>query len=430
MTLFDSQNETAYLSLLIQNPQQVYELSKVKDFMMSSTVNQILLSTIQEMSNQNLLPESNLLISTLGTKGKLTDVGGEEYVKYLHNQKYPIENLPQYESLIVDSYKAKKLVEWGGQLVGLANAKDASIQDILVQSDEIIANLLTESSSEKTRDISSVLKDYYKVLQERVESDEPVGIPTGIDWFDKVIGGIPYQAPMVVAGATSMGKTMTMMNMMLGAARSGRPVLYFCPEMGEVPLSERLVGMVSGVDIARLHLGNITQKELDQVNLAIKEIKSLPIYVDSNFGADAQYITFTTKKFKKQKGIEVIFADYIQLLVERDANMTKAIGNVSRKMLKLSEDLNIGLVMGSQLNRGVDSRDDKRPVKTDLKESGDIENDSHLIMMLYRAEVYKKDDPKVKGIMSQEIVKNKVNGICGINDVRVDLPTNRILGLA
>lgn len=426
MTIFDPENEVALLSILINNPQSVYSVNKVKDYMFTSTPNRTLFTHILAMANQNLLPEANLLIHSLGSKNLLSEVGSEDYIKYLKDQKYPIENINQYESLLITSYKAKKIVELGTELVKVKDAKDLDISDLLSKVDDQVTKLSSEASGEDTKDLKSVLKDSWKELKSRIGSDIPVGIPTKITWFDQAVGGIPRQGTTIVAGATSQGKTLTMINMALGAARSGYKVLYHCLEMGDLQFSERVIGILSGVDISRLHLGNINQKEVIAVENAIAEFKDLPIYVDTNFTGDDRYVVSNIKKYKKQKEIDVAFVDYAQLLVERNENMTKLIGNVSRRMLQVSETEKVGLVLGSQLSRAVDSRENKRPVKTDLKESGDLENDAHLIIMLYRDEVYNKDS-KDAGKMEMAIVKNKVNGLVGIQKVDLDLPSNRIL---
>ncbi len=224
----------------------------------------------------------------------------------------------------------------------------------------------------------------------------------------------------VVAGRPGMGKSAFMCNSVL----SGVPSLIFSLEMSKESLMYRLISMTSGVPIFNLRLGRLTQEELDKVADAVKELKNLPIYIDTTFMTSVDSVVSLTKKYNRLYGIKVVHLDYVQILADRSAEATHEIGRISRAMKNLAHDLNIASVVYSQLNRNVEAREDKRPMLADLRQSGNLEEDADVVTFLYRDEMY-NPNTKFKHVL-ELLVKKQRNGPTGVVTTLFNDQTNKI----
>lgn len=410
MELFNNEAEVSVLGLIINNPDLVYSLT-VRPYMLSSTLNQVLLSNIQELSEQALIPEYNLLINYLRAKGKLNEAGGEEYLKYLREQSVERENLRAYESQVVNSYKAKTLLQIGSGISG--RVKDlGDVDPLITEIRTALDNLTTTSGGETTSPFEDVLKITWDSVVERQEKPGIPGITTGYVDLDAVTGGYKGGDLYVIAARPSVGKTAWMCNSILKAARVS-PVCVFSLEMIKQSLGNRFVAIEGDLSVQNLTLGALSKEELQKVNDTIKEIKSLPIFIDDIFTPTLSYLVQTIRKYVRTKGVKVVFIDYIQILVERGEFQTHEIGKVSRALKLLARELDIAVVILSQLNRSLEGRDskNKRPTLADLRQSGNLEEDADMVMFLYRDELY-NPDTKNKGVLEQIIRKNR-NGMIG-----------------
>jgi len=222
---------------------------------------------------------------------------------------------------------------------------------------------------------------------------------------------------LIIAGRPGMGKTAVMCNSAVEVAKSlqqegkGQSVQIFSLEMNKIGLTERMVSMESGVPLADIRLGTISNDQLQKVAETIKKLKDLPLYIDTNFDTDDQYFASMVRKYNKTKGTRIVFFDYIQLASERDANQTAEIGRFTRMGKILANELGITTILFSQLNRAVELREDKRPVLSDLRQSGNIEEDADLVMFLYRDDYYNQKSLN-KGEM-EHIIRKHRNGPTG-----------------
>jgi replicative DNA helicase len=420
--LFQADTETAILSILLKDPEKVYELQLVKDFMFSSSANQLLFNTIINLSNQGLTPEVNLILGNLQAKNKELQVGGKEYLNFLYTQEYSPDNLREFERLLTDSHKAKTLISLAGTIPSqVASAKD--IDSIINTVRASLDNLTESSGGDSTSALSDVLKLSWTELVERTKNPGIRGVTTGSKGLDLATTGVAGGELWTVAGRPGMGKTALECNMSLHQAKSGVPVLVFSLEMRKTPLAERLVAIDTGVSSSNMRLGLLSQAELDKISESMKQIKDLPIYIDSNYNATLSYVLSTIRKYKKMHEIKVVYLDYVQLLSERTADATNEIGRMTRALKLLANELDIGIIILSQLSRNCEYREDKRPILSDLRQSGNIEEDSDVVLGLYRDEVYNKDAHK--GVLEQILIKQR-SGPIGTVLATFDGDTNRI----
>jgi len=403
--LFSQTPEVAVLSLILKKPELVFDTEDLKADAFSSTPNQLIFSTMVDLSRQGLVPEFNLLANTLASNGTLQLAGGEPYIKYLNEQSYNDTNFSEFKRLITRAYKAKHLISL------VANIPDqvTSTGDV----DGTIAHIRNKldalsdlSSGDTTIPISNCLDEAWKTLSKRVDNPGLVGVPYGFKSIDNILGG-QIGGDLIILGArSSMGKTSMVMSSIIKSAELGYRPLLFSLEMNKQRLVERMVSIISGVDLSKIGLGTLSKDEIEPVKDAFKVLRDLPIFIDTNFIISPDYISSTIRRFKNQKGITNVWVDYLQLLAERDNNMTHELGRITRSSKLLAEQLDIPIGLVVQLNRGVEQRDDKRPVLSDIRQAGTIEDDADQVMFLYRDDYYYQDT-KNKGIVEYIIRKNR-----------------------
>lgn len=403
--IFQPDAETAILSILLQNPAKIFELQSVKSGMFSSTPNQFLFSTIQELSAQTLIPDIGLIGDYLKSRNEDAKVGGRDYLNYLYKQTYDPNNLREFERIVVDSFKARSLIVLSASIPqNISTTKD--INSVIDAIRRNLDSLTQAGGGEVTTNFENALKISWDELLVRVKNPGIRGITTGISGIDLATSGICKGDEWIVAGRPGMGKSSVFCNFALNQGKQGIPLLMFSLEMRRNPLIERMISIETEIPSTNIKLGILTQEHLDKISDAIKKIKQSPIFIDSNFSGDLNYVISTTRRYRALYGIELVYVDYVQLLAERTINATNELGQISRAFKLLANELGIGVVIGSQLNRLVEVRDDKHPILSDLRQSGNLEEDADVVLGLYRELVYNKKahDPK---LMEMLILKQR-----------------------
>jgi replicative DNA helicase len=422
-SLFNQDAETAVLSIILQNPNCIYDIISLRHFMFSSLPNRTLFQVMQELSGDGLVPEINLIDQLLKSKNRDTEVGGKDYLNYLIKQTYSLQNLQQFVKIVVDSYKARSLIKILSEHADAPKTSD-DIDTKLSSIREALDKLSDSSGGELTSTITDALKELWTDLIDRVKNPGIRGKTTGFDNLDRVTGGCSAGDLYVIAGRPSMGKSATICNMVYRQGLAKIPTMIFSLEMRKGTLMERLVSIDTGISLTDIKLGLLTQEKLNVVSNSIKKLKELPIYIDSNFNAKIEYMVSTIRKYRKLYGVEVVYIDYIQLMSERGADATSELGRISRAFKLLANSLGITIIILSQLNRDVEKRDDKHPMLSDLRQSGNIEEDADIVILLYRPFVY-SGSMKEKGIMEWGVSKNR-NGPIGTVLADFEDTTNRL----
>lgn len=422
MDLFNQDNELAVLSILVKNPDLVFSVNSLKPFMFSASPNQVIFTAIQDLASQNLKPELHLLINYLISKNKVKEAGGEEYLKYLSDQTFNSENLKAFVDGISNNYKARSIISATSDVAKKVN--DGNINEYLSGLRHTIDSLEESSGGEQTADMLSATKETWEEIIARVEHPGIRGISTGLRDLDLIIGGFVETIYTIIASRPGMGKTASMVNLAMNVAKQEEPSLIFSLEMDKQSLVERMLAIKTSIPITDIRLGTLNQSQLNKISTAVTEIKDYPIYIDSNFYGNIDYVANTIRRFKKLKGIKTVFIDYVQLLAERGDNQTAELGKISRDVKLITNDLRISTVLYSQLSRSVEQRDDKRPILSDLRQSGNLEEDADIVIFPYRDEMYNKDT-KQKGIMEWIIRKHR-QGAIGSLFFKFDEETNKI----
>jgi replicative DNA helicase len=424
--LFALDSELAVLSLILRVPELAHSAVGLKSRMFSATTHQNLYEEFEELVEKQLLPDMTLVIASLESKNKLNEAGGKKYIESLYSKEYPESAFEEFVSLVTSSYKARMYLT----VTAGADKSKLSADNI----DEYISNTrkaledLTEiRGSLSAIHISDITKPSYEDILSRTKTPGIRGATWGAELkeLDSATGGKCQGDLWVVAGRPGSGKTALVCNSVLSDGRAGVPSLLIEREMTNLQLMDRLLALDTGIPNTNIRLGVLDQEQIERIYASLGRLKTYPIYMDTNFRAtDPSYLEATVNKFKNKHGIEVVYLDYVQLLSERDENQTQEIGRLTRLFKMMANDKKICNILVSQLNRNVEARDNKRPMLSDMKMSGSLEEDADFAVGLYRDEYY-NNETKYKGLMEYIILKHR-NGPTGTVTLKFDGPTNKI----
>lgn len=425
--LFSTESEQAVLSLLLDYPQKIYEVINLRPEVFSSLPHRALFSCMQELSEQGLLPEVVLLEEHLKDTGTLESIGGSEYLKFLASMDHPEDNFKRFESIVVDNYKARSILGMVAKIPSMLQHSN-NVSSVMEFVRSGLEKLTTSGGRELTTLVKNVIPDVWENIKVRLSNPGVRGFHTGFPDIDNHTGGINPGELWIIASRTSHGKTSWICNSILRSTQiNGTIPLVFSKEMNTQSFMERLISIETGVPLSAIRQGLLNQTSIDLLSKGISEIGKLPIVLDANFSADLHYITNTIRKFVRSNKVNVVYIDYVQLIAKRSSQSVHELGEISRTLKILCNELDIGIYLISQINRNVEYRDDKRPSLSDLRQSGNLEEDADLVAMLYREEMYNETSSN-KGDMEFIIRKNR-NGPMGTIMLKFDKETTRITGM-
>lgn len=404
--LFSEEPERAVLSLYLNFPELFDTTRNLNPSNFSSAPNKIIFGAMQELREQSLVPDVTLLVETLRANGRLEDVGSEEYVNFLKNQTYNKENFKSFEELVLNSSRSRSLLSLA-QTIPAMIRQGGDILSVIVYIRDTLSSLLSNAGGDLTLLIKELLGGQWSKIQERVANKGVQGISTGFRGVDLFTNGGEPGDFFVIAGRPSQGKTAWMLN---SALNTEVPSLIFSLEMGSEPLIDRMLAIVTQTNLAKLRQGDLTQERLDSLAKGVELLNNKEIYIDVNFASDFTYISNTIRRYVRMYGVKAVYIDYVQLLAERSMDSTNELGRISRGLKLLANELGIVVYLFSQLNRLVETRDNKRPILSDLRASGNLEEDPDVVIFLYRDEYY-NPATNVPGVMEQIIRKNRNGGV-------------------
>ena len=296
-----------------------------------------------------------------------------------YNTEHMILFLSQEEKKI----RLKKLIEVTHNKLN----KDEDLFEVL---DYIETELkpISEVRGSDIPDIKKQLKVLHDDIQKRMSSDDMVGVPTGFQSIDKFTGGWQETDFIVIGGASSMGKTSLGLAFCYNCSKAGIPSAVFSYEMGDTQLLQRLVSLESSVNNRYIMKGTLENDELARVDTAIGKLERTELYVDECKDSSLRYLLNKIRQYVITKGVKFVLVDYLQLVKGSGHSREQEVALVARELKNIAKELNITIVALSQLSRGVDRREGSRPTLSDLRESGEIEQASDIVMLVYRPEYY------------------------------------------
>jgi replicative DNA helicase len=339
----------------------------------------------------------------------LIELGGTQYLVGLASAAPAMPNVRDYAKILHDLAVRRTLIRIGEDIVNTAyEAPTRKGPQAQIEEAEKALYAVSETSKYGQGPL-----DFHEALRQTVESAEKAqarggrisGITTGFTDIDNLLGGLQPSDLLILAGRPGMGKTALGTNMAFNTAKaylrdmeaglevpSGGPVLFFSLEMAAQQLSARILSEQTEIEMWKIRNGRFSESEWEKFVLSMQDLSNLPLYIDDSGGISIAQIAARARRMKREKKIGLVIIDYLQLVEpsRRQENRVQEITEVTKGLKALAKELNIPILALSQLSRGVDARDDKRPVLSDLRESGSIEQDADVVMFVYREEYYLK----------------------------------------
>lgn len=354
----------------------------------------------------------------LDNRNELASAGGLEYLATLSNETPGAANVRAYARILRERSMLRSLINAGNEISGNAYSTDGrSAAELVDEAERLVFEIADRGARGRTG-----FKSLKQILPETVDridmlhqsGGDITGIPTGYNEFDKLTAGLQPGELIVIAGRPSMGKTTLAINIAENAAIGARvPTAIFSMEMPSQQLAFRMISSLGRVDQTHLRTGRFPDEDWSRINTAVQLMSDAPIFIDDSPALSPTEIRARARRLKREHGLGLIVLDYLQLMQVHGSTENRAteISEISRSLKALAKELALPIIALSQLNRSVEQRTDKRPVMSDLRESGAIEQDADLIVFIYRDEVYNQDSPR-KGIADIAIAKQR-NGPIG-----------------
>ncbi len=409
--------------LLLENEalDKVADILNAQDFYQHD--HKTIFQHISKLIERNRPADIVTVAESLESTAELSAVGGIAYLGALAQNTPTAANIRRYAEIVYERSIMRELVTVGSDIAGSAfnpNGRDA--QQLLDEAEAKIFQIAEggQKDSQGFQDIKTLLPQVAEKIDElfsREDQSEVTGIPTGFTDLDRMTSGFHGGDLIIVAGRPSMGKTALSINIAENVALdTGLPVAVFSMEMGATQLATRMIGSVGRLDQHRMRTGRLEDEDWEKLTTALGRLNEAPIFIDEGAGLSSFDVRARARRLHRQTGkLGLIVVDYLQLMSAaagtRTENRATEISEISRSLKALAKELDVPVVALSQLNRGLEQRPDKRPIMSDLRESGAIEQDADLILFIYRDEVYNADSPD-KGT-AEIIVAKQRNGPIG-----------------
>ena len=385
--------EEAILGSLLIDPDAIIHIAtflKSQDFFMQrhGWVYEAVLDLHERRQPADLVTLSD----ELARREQLDDIGGAAYLTSLINATPTSIHIEYYARIVERTAVLRRLIDAAGKIAQLAYQDNEDADEVVDKAEEIIFAISERRVERDLRPIRQVLESYYDRIEYlQQHQGQIIGVPTGLTDLDKLLGGLQRSDMVVMAGRPGMGKTSLALSIALQAARlHQKRVALFSLEMSDEQLVQRLVSAETGIDSQRLRLGNIKADEWATFYQAIRLLSETMVFIDDTPAISVLELRTKARRLHAEHGLDLLIVDYMQLMRggTRNENRQQEISFISRSIKGIARELNIPVLALSQLSRQVESRHDKRPMLSDLRESGSIEQDADVVLFIYRDDVY------------------------------------------
>jgi len=377
---------------------------------------QVIFSVIKRLAEKPAPFDVITMLEELKAIDELDNVGGAMYLVRLLDDTPTAKNIAAYADILLKKSLRRRITKATVEINEMAQGQAVSNEELLENVEKSFSDI-TAGDINKTEVVG--IKASMAQLVERIEyrfvhGDAMTGVPTGIVDLDKITHGLQSKDLIVLAARPSMGKTAAMMRIVEAVAlQDSRPnVLVFSIEMPESALTERLTSSLGRIELDKMRTGKFDDSDWAKLTTAVSILSGAKIHYCDTSSISITGMRTIIRRVEREHGkLSLVAVDYLQLIEERGENQTHAIGKISTGLKKIAKDFDVPMLALSQLNRGLESRADKRPMMSDLRQSGAIEQDADVILMLYRDEVYNKNSTDA-GVMEIIIAKHR-NGEIG-----------------
>ncbi len=391
--------EKSVLGSIILDKEALYdvlEILKAEDFY--SEMHQEIYQAVIELYRKSEPVDMLTVSEELKKRNTLEMVGGRSYIAQLSTMAPSTSNAAQYAKIIGEKAVLRRLINASSEIMDEAYREKTEPESVLDHAEQAIFEIAQARQKRDFEPLKDVLYTNLNRIDEVAKLEGGLtGLTTGFNVLDKKTSGLQKSELIILAARPSMGKTAFALNVAQHAALKGKAsILIFSLEMSKEQLGQRLLSMEARVDMQKLKTGNLDRTDWDQLYSAIDKLSGANIYIDDTPGVSVLEIRNKCRRLKAEKGLDLIVIDYLQLMSAegRVESRQQEISALSRYLKQLAREMDCPVIVLSQLSRAPEQRTDHRPILSDLRESGSIEQDADIVMFLYRDEYYNPDTDK------------------------------------
>lgn len=407
--------QTVLASCLIDHVavEKVINLLSTEDFYFEA--NKEIFDSVKQVHIQNIPVDVLTVTEELKKRGKIDYIGGFEYLAKLTENIITSKNVEAYCNIIKEKSTLRKLISASNEIIEKGYKESDDVQKIIELAESRIFSISQNRSINSIAEIKDVLMTVFNTLEERaMNKGSLTGLTTGYDDLDRMTSGLQRSDLILLAARPSMGKTALALNISMNAVKTGASVALFSLEMSKEQYVQRIISMESMVDSSKLRTGNLDDEDWTRLISTMSTISNYKVFIDDTASISVFELMSKCRRLKIEKGLDLIVIDYLQLMSDgtNSTNRQQEISNISRGLKALAREMDCPVIALSQLSRAPELRQDHRPIMSDLRESGAIEQDADVVLMLYRDEYYFKEESEKKGITDVIIAKQR-NGPVG-----------------
>ncbi|MDO8574495.1 MAG: replicative DNA helicase [bacterium] len=400
----------------VLNPEDFYQSSHEKIY-------EAILDLFDKGKPVDILSVTNLLKE----RGFLKEVGGSSYLAEITNQVPTASHVQNYAKIVKEKKILRDLIRASSDITETVFGQGTEdIEAVLDSVEQKILSISQKSLPQNFVHVKDELKTAYERIEKLHRGEGAIrGVPTGFKDLDNILSGLQRSDFIVLGARPSLGKTALALDIARHAAmKAGVPVGYFSLEMSREQVIDRLISSESQVPLWRLRTGRITDdQEFEMIQYALDKLSRSPIYIDDTPSPNIMQMRSMARRLQIEKGLGLLVVDYLQLIMPRSGgsdNMVQQVTEISRSLKALGRELNVPILALSQLSRGVEQREIKLPKLSDLRESGSIEQDSDVVMFIYRKDRDRIDLPLEEQNIAKIIIAKHRNGPLGSVDLKFD----------
>ena len=413
---YDRQAEEAVLGSVLVNTEVYYDLAHFlsgDDFFLHR--NRWIWESFTSLHEQRLPIDILTVSEELGRQGRLEEVGGPAYLTALINNVPSSLHAEAYGKIVEETATRRRLLEAANQIARLAFQSGTPVEDVVNDAEKAVFGVSERRLSHQLQPISQVLSEYYDRIDYLARHrDETIGVPTGFIDLDRLLGGMQPSDLLIIAGRPGQGKSGFCISVAKNASQLHKKhVALFSLEMSNDQLVQRLIAQETGIDSQRLRLASLHDDEWPIFTQAVSVLGDTHIYLDDTQAITPLQLHTKCRRLHMEVGLDLIIVDYLQLMTGdvRIENRVQEVSYISRNLKALARELKVPVLAAAQLSRAVESRRPPRPILSDLRESGSLEQDSDIVMFIYRPDQYEEDT--LKQNIAEIIVAKHRNGPVG-----------------
>ncbi|MDR0920812.1 MAG: replicative DNA helicase [Lactobacillales bacterium] len=393
----DREAEQAVLGSIMLDADRIVEAMEyvdADDFYLHS--HQVLFNVMVRLNDRNEPIDVITIKDQLEQNNQLEDAGGISYLSVIAEAVPTSANIAYYAKIVEEKALLRRVIKAATDTVALAYGQDGEVDDIVDRAEQAMLEVTEKRNRSGFLQISEILTDSFAQIEANSLNNEAItGLPTGYPDLDHMTAGFQPDQLIILAARPAVGKTAFALNIAQNVGtKTDTAVAIFSLEMGATDLVNRMLCAEGSINASNLRTGQLTPEEWDSLVMAMGSLSRAQIYIDDTAGIKITEIRAKCRKLAQEKGnLGLIVIDYLQLIEGTGReNRQQEVSEISRQLKKLAKELSCPVIALSQLSRGVEQRQDKRPILSDIRESGSIEQDADIVAFLYREDYYRSED--------------------------------------